>query len=128
MKIKDFSSSLSCITNCIRIFIVVINKKIILRLFIVSLLGACSAPTAMLGPAYTYSSSGNLFQTGLTYTSNEVITKYTGKTPLENIKQISESKSKDKNIKKQTLESDIFINLIKNRVKKTNIILKYSNQ
>ena len=42
-----------------------INKKIILGLFTISFLGACAAPTAMLGPAYTLTSTGNVLQAGL---------------------------------------------------------------
>ena len=55
MKRSSFNSTLSCIIKCIRIKITMINKKIIFGLFIVSLLGACASPTAMLGPAYTFS-------------------------------------------------------------------------
>ena len=39
--------------------IIMINKKIIFGLFLISTLGACGAPTAMLGPAYTFSSTGS---------------------------------------------------------------------
>ena len=77
--------------------ITMINKKIIFGLFIVSLLGACTSPTAMLGPAYTFSSSGNIIQAGLNYGSNQMITHYTGKTPIENLKEVSQIKKKTKN-------------------------------
>ena len=101
------------------------NKKIILGLFIFSFLGACSSPTAMLGPAYTLSSSGNVFQAGLNYGSNQMITKYTGKTPIENLKEIKTlSKKQTKNIKKETLESEEFYILVKNKIDKTSGILK----
>ena len=63
-----------------------INKKIILGLFLITSLGACGAPTAMLGPAYTFTSTGSALQAGFSYGSNELITTYTGKTPLENLK------------------------------------------
>ena len=103
----------------------IINKKIILGLFIFSFLGACSSPTAMLGPAYTLSSSGNVFQAGLNYGSNQMITKYTGKTPVENLKEIKNlSKKQTKNIKKETLESEEFYILVKNKIDKTSGILK----
>ena len=71
-----------------------INKKIYLGLFIVSFLGACTAPTAMLGPAYTFTSSGNIIQASLNYGSNQMITHYTGKTPIENLKEVSQIKKK----------------------------------
>ena len=42
----------------------------------------------MLGPAYTFTSTGSAFQAGLSYGSGELVTMYTGKTPIENIKEI----------------------------------------
>ena len=129
MKRSSFNSTLSCIIKCIRIKITMINKKIIFGLFIVSLLGACTSPTAMLGPAYTFSSSGNVIQTGLNYGSNQMITHYTGKTPIENLKEISQKKKVQKiNIKKKTLESDEFYLLVKSKIEKTSGILNLSNQ
>ena len=71
-----------------------INKKIISGLFILNLLVGCSSPTAMLGPVYTMSSSGNTLQAGLSYGSNQLITQYTGKTPIENLKDASLLKKK----------------------------------
>ncbi len=41
-----------------------------------ALLNGCVQSTAMLGPAYTFSTSGNIFQTGLSYSSNKIYTKY----------------------------------------------------
>ena len=101
-------------------------KKIIFLLFLSVFLGACTAPTAMLGPAYTLTSTGNVFQAGISYGSGELVTMYTGKTPMENVIEIA---STDKNnIQKKTLESEDFKNLVINKVKKTNTILKNSNQ
>ena len=129
MKRSSFNSTLSCIIKCIRIKITMINKKIIFGLFIVGLLGACTSPTAMLGPAYTFSSSGNVIQAGLNYGSNQMITHYTGKTPIENLKEVSQKKKVQKiNIKKKTLESDEFYLLVKSKIEKTSGILNLSNQ
>ena len=125
MKIGNCGSTLSCILKCIRFAITMINKKIFFGLFIISLLTNCSSPTAMLGPAYTLSSTGNVFQASLSYGSNEMITHYTGKTPLENVKEIS---TNNKNIHKQTLESEDFYILVKNKINKTGAILKKANQ
>ena len=106
-----------------------INKKIILGLFVISYLASCASPTAMLGPAYTLTSSGNVVQASLSYGSNRIITNYTGKTPMENLQNISPiKKQKTKNIQKSTLESDDFYFLVKERVEETNNILKLSNQ
>ena len=124
MKISAFNSTLSCIAKCIRFVVIMINKKIILGLFAISFLGACASPTAMLAPAYTLSSSGSALQAGLSYGSNEMITMYTGKTPLENLQELSTAeKEKTKNIQKSTLESEDFSILVKNRIKKTRNIL-----
>tara|TARA_B100000700_G_C14997947_1_gene834853 strand:- start:1041 stop:1355 length:315 start_codon:yes stop_codon:yes gene_type:complete len=104
----------------------VINKKIILGLFLMSFLGACASPTAMLGPAYTFGTTGSTFHTGLTYGSNELITQYTGKTPLENLQDVDFTE--EKNIQKQTLQSEDFYILVKNKIEKTSSILNKFNQ
>jgi hypothetical protein len=104
-----------------------INKKIILGLFAIIFLGSCASPTAMLGPAYTLTSSGSVIQAGISYGSNEMITMYTGKTPLENLQEISLVEN-EKNIQKNTLESEDFYFLVKKKIEKTNKILKLSNQ
>ena len=128
MKIKVFST-LSCIWKCIGFFITMMNKKIILGMIVVSFLGACSSPTAMLGPVYTLSNSGSIYQAGLSYGSNEIITLYTGKTPIQNLQKISSKKKvKNKNIEKKTLESEDFYILVKNKIEKTRNILQKTNQ
>ena len=129
MKNKHLNTTLSCILKCIRFSLVVINKKIIFGLFILSFLGACASPTAMLGPVYTLSSTGNVLQAGLSYGSSEIVTAYTGKTPMENLEEFtSNNLSNKKNIKKQTLESEEFQQLVKNKIQKTKEIIKLSNQ
>ena len=106
-----------------------INKRIIFGLLIISFLGGCASPTAMLGPAYTLTSTGNVFQAGFSYGTNEVITRYTGKTPIENLKDISLSKEKNKkNIQKETLESQEFYLLVKSKIDKSSKTLNLSNQ
>ena len=122
---KNFNSTLSCNSKCLD-FLVMFYKKIFFLLFLSVFLGACAAPTAMLGPAYTLTSTGNVFQAGISYGSSELVTMYTGKTPMENVIEIA---STDKNnIQKKTLESEDFKNLVISKVKKTNTILKNSNQ
>ena len=127
MKIKlldeRINSTLSCISKCLR-FHAMIHKKIIFGFFTLSFLAGCASPTAMLGPAYTLTSTGNVLQAGLSYGSNEMIKMYTGKTPIENLKEISNQK----NIQKQTLESEDFYILVKNKIDKTAAILKKSNK
>tara|TARA_B100000676_G_scaffold195863_1_gene192569 strand:+ start:192 stop:581 length:390 start_codon:yes stop_codon:yes gene_type:complete len=122
---KNLNSTLSCNSKCLD-FSIMFYKKIIFALSLLVFLGACTAPTAMLGPAYTLTSTGNVFQAGISYGSSELVTMYTGKTPMENVIEIA---STDKNnIQKKTLESEDFKNLVISKVKKTNTILKNSNQ
>ena len=128
MKISVLSSTLSCITKCIRFVTNMINKKIVFGLFIASFLGACTSPTAMLGPVYTMSSSGNIYHAGFSIGSNELITKYTGKTPIENLKEISIKEQNENNIRKKTLESEDFHNLVKSKIEVTGNLLKSSTQ
>ena len=83
----------------------------------------------MLGPAYTLTSSGNIYQAGLSYSSNALIEKHTGKTPIENLKELSSIKEdKTKNIKEETLKSDDFYLLVKAKIEKTSKILNLTNQ
>ena len=129
MKIKhledNFNSTLSCNLKCLK-FLNMIHKKIIFGLFLFTFLGACAAPTAMLGPAYTFTSTGNVLQAGFSYGSSELVTLYTGKTPMENVIEITTNDKK--NIQKKTVESEDFKDLVISRVKKANSILKSSNQ
>ena len=105
------------------------NKKIFIRFSIFCFLGACGAPTAMRGPAYTFTSTGNVTQAGLSYGSNHLITSYTGKTPIENLEEItSKNIPKKNNIQKQTLESEDFYQLVKNKIEKSKGRIKLSNQ
>ena len=119
-----FNSTLSCISKCLR-FSMMIQKKIVFWLLVSAFLSGCTSPTAMLGPAYTFTSSGNIYQAGLTFGSNEMITRQTGKTPIENIQELSVNK---KNIHKQTLESEDFYQLVKNKIERTKGKIKISNQ
>ena len=128
MKIRTYdqgsNSTLSCISKCLR-FPSMIYKKIIFGLFMISFLGGCASPTAMLGPAYTLTSTGNITQASFSYGSNQMITMYTGKTPFENVKELTVD---DKNIHKQTLESEDFYILVKNKINKTGAIFRNTNQ
>ena len=129
MKIGFFNSILSCTTKCIRIISTMINKKVIFGLFLFSMLGACGAPSAMLGPAYTFTTTGNIAQAGLTYGSNTLITSYTGKTPIENIEDItSKNISVKNNIQKQTLQSEDFYQLVKSKIEMTKGKIKLTSQ
>ena len=123
---QKYNSTLSCIVKCLRFLSNMIHKKIIFGLFIFGLLGACTAPTAMLGPAYTLTSSGSVVQAGFSYGTSELVSAYTGKTPMENLIEIASTENI--NVHKQTLESEDFKNLVEKRIQNTNNILKSINQ
>ena len=133
MKIKllcyKFNSTLSCIIKCLRFVRLMNYKKLIFGFFLINFLTACSSPTAMLGPVYTLSSTGSGLQAGLNYGSNQLITMYTGKTPVENLQEISLTQvNKSKNIQRKTLESEDFYFLVKKRIEETNKIISKSSQ
>ena len=61
------------------------NKKLLLLLF---LLNSCVETTALLGPAVTIGSTGNIYQAGLTYGTNKTVLATTGKYPMEHLNNI----------------------------------------
>ena len=60
-------------------------KKIVCFLFILVLLTGCMQSTAMIGPAITVVTSGNIYQAGLSYGTNMTIKEKTGKSPSEHV-------------------------------------------
>ena len=95
-----------------------IAKKITVGLLLLCALNGCAQNAALLGPAYTLASTGNVFQAGVTYGSNELITKKTGKSTAQNLKEILTVKKEDTDFQK----------LVKENIKKTRKKLKISNQ
>ena len=94
-----------------------IINKIILRLSLVTFLNGCAQSTALLGPIYTFGTTGSAHQAGFSYGSNKVITTLTGKSSLENVEDLLKEKKKDsdlrKLVKKQIKETRKKLNLIK---------------
>ena len=102
-----------------------ILKKIIAGLFLLFFLNGCVQSAALLGPAYTLTSTGNVFQAGLSYGSNQAVKKITGKSTTENIKSFVD----DNKIKVEEKESqEEFFTLVKNRIEKTSKIIQLANQ
>jgi phosphoribosylaminoimidazole (AIR) synthetase len=102
-----------------------ILKKIIAGLFLLFFLNGCVQNTALLGPAYTLASSGNIYQAGLSYGSNQAIKNITGKTPTENIKSLVDNKKMKIEEKEK---QDEFFALVKSRIEKTSKIIQLANQ
>ena len=100
-------------------------KKIFAGLFLLFFLNGCVQNTALLGPIYTLAASGNIYQAGLSYGSNQAVKKITGKSPTENIKSFVD----DKKLKVEEEESqEEFFALVKNRIEKTSKIIQLANQ
>ena len=102
-----------------------ILKKIFAGLFLLFFLNGCVQSTALLGPAYTLASSGNIYQAGLSYGSNQAVKKITGKSPTENIQSLVGNK-KLKVEEKENQEE--FFALVKSRIEKTSKIIQLANQ
>ena len=93
-------------------------KKILIGIFLIGFLSGCAQNVALLGPAYTLSTSGNVYHAGLTYSTNEIIAKTTGKSVAQNFKEALIPKKEDTEFEK----------LVKRNIKKTRRKLKISNQ
>ena len=87
-----------------------ILNKIIISIFAICFLTGCVQNTALLGPAVTAASTGNLYQAGLSYGSSKVVTKITGKTTTENIKIFL---NKNKDVEKETENTNDFFKMVK---------------
>ncbi|MDC1250793.1 hypothetical protein N8Z15_02190 [Pelagibacteraceae bacterium] len=102
-----------------------ILKKIIAGLLLLLFLNGCVQTAALLGPAYTLTSTGNIYQAGLSYSSNQAVKKITGKSPTENIQSLVDNKKKK--IKEEEKQEEFFA-LVKSRIEKTSKIIKLANQ
>jgi len=102
-----------------------ILKKISAGLFLLFFLNGCLQSTALLGPAYTLASSGNIYQAGLSYGSNQAVKKITGKSPTENIQSLVDNKKKK--IEEEEKQEEFFA-LVKSRIEKTSKIIQLTNQ
>ena len=99
-------------------------KKIIAGFFLLFFLNGCVQSVALLGPAYTLTTTGNVFQAGLSYGSNHAVKKITGKSTTENIKSLVDNKK----IKVEEENYEEFFALVKSRIEKTSKIIQLANQ
>ena len=93
-------------------------KKLLTVILLVSFLSGCAQNAALLGPAYTFATSGNIYHAGFTYGSNEIITKTTGKSVAQNFT--------DALVKKK--DDNAFEALVKKNIEETRKKLNLSNQ
>ena len=102
-----------------------ILNKIFAGIFLLFFLNGCVQSAALLGPAYTLASSGNIYQAGLSYGSNQAVKKITGKSPTENIQSLIDNKKKK--IEEEEKQEEFFA-LVKSRIEKTSKIIQSANQ
>ena len=85
-------------------------KKIVLYFCISLFLTGCYQSTAMVGPAITLASTGNVSQAGLAYLTNQAVEKETGMSATEYVSTILEEKTKK--IKKTKKNEKIYKELM----------------
>jgi len=93
-------------------------KKITIGILAIGFLNGCAQNAALLGPAYTLAKSGNIYHAGFSYGGNEIITKTTGKSATENLKEALVPKKDDTQFQK----------LVKKNIEETRKKLNLSNQ
>tara|TARA_B100000795_G_scaffold97858_1_gene71797 strand:- start:588 stop:812 length:225 start_codon:yes stop_codon:yes gene_type:complete len=73
---------------------------------------------AFFGPAVTIAGNGSVYKAGLSYVSNQAVTKITGNTPIENIQKMLQPKKDENKI----------VRSVKNKIVENRRIQKYLNQ
>ena len=99
-----------------------VKKKIIIGLFLLCFLNGCVQSTALLGPAITIGTTGNVVQAGLQLGTNHAIKQETGKDAFTHISDAVEEDKRKKNFNKN------FVRLLESRIKKTREKLNLTNQ
>jgi hypothetical protein len=97
-------------------------KWLLLLPTILMVLTGCAQNVALLGPAITIGTTGNVMQAGIQYGTNETVKKRTGKDALTYISDVVE---KDNNKKKFNKKFTI---LVEERIKKTRTKLNFVSQ
>ena len=101
-----------------------ILKQIFTGFFLIIFLNGCAQNVALLGPVITGASTGSAYQAGLSYGSGKAVTKITGKTTTENIKDLL---SKGNDEKKDNENADSFFKTVK-KINKRSGIKNLANQ
>ena len=91
-------------------------NKILIYILTGIILSGCAQSTAMLGPAITLASSGNISQAGLTFFTNKAVKKETGMDTVAYVSnKIDEQNSKVK--LKREFKNMVELNFLKTREK-----------
>ena len=88
------------------------NKKVLFFVTFIMLLNGCAQNTALIGPAITVATTGNVYQAGFTYGTNEAFKKETGKDAFNYVSELVDANnSKARVVKKNEIDED-FIALV----------------
>ena len=102
-------------------------KKYILLLISLCFLNGCIQSTAMVGPAMTLASTGNIYQAGLSFSANKAVEKETGMQTHEYISKILDENNLKKSNTNQ-FEKNLSTLLQENFEKTRKIILNQTKQ
>jgi hypothetical protein len=97
-------------------------KKLILVLCGIVSLNGCVQSSAMLGPAITLASTGNILQAGVQYGTNHAIKRETGKDALTHIAEAVEQDISEKKIKKD------LVALLEKHIEESRKLIQIKNQ
>ena len=101
-------------------------KKITLYFCISLFLTGCFQSSAMVGPAITFASTGNVSQAGLAYFTNRAVKEETGMSTAEYVSTIIEEKTK-KTKKNEKIYEELMI-LVQTNFEQTRKKLLLQNQ
>ena len=93
-------------------------NKLIIGIFCLVFLNGCAQNFAFFGPAVTLANTGSVYQAGLSYGSDQIVTSLTGRSTAQNIKEILQPKKNDTNFQK----------LVKKEIENTRKKLHFTNQ
>ncbi len=79
-------------------------KRILIYIASTAILSGCAQSTAMLGPAITLASTGNVSQAGITFFTNKVIEKETGMNTVSFVSSKIEQNSSKTRIRREFKE------------------------
>ena len=97
-------------------------NKILIYIICVLILSGCVQSTAMMGPALTLASTGNISQASITFFTNKAVEEETG---MDTVSYVSDKIEKKKSKTKLKRE---FKKLVKTNFEKTRRILILQNQ
>jgi len=104
------------------------KQNIFLYLALSLFLTGCLQTTAMVGPAFTLASTGNVSQAGVTFLTNKAIKNKTGMNTLEFVSSKIDKSKKKKKINNNSANDNNLIFLVKNSFSKKKKIILTKNQ